>query len=243
MAGHNKWSQIKHKKAKTDAQRGKLFTKVTRELTMAAKLGGADPDMNARLRLAIQKAKEANMPNDNISRAIEKGAGGADDSSMEEIQYEAYGVAGVAFLIDTLTDNRNRTVSNIKAILTRANGTLASQGAVAYLFDQKGVIICSIGSDEDNVMTVALEAGAEDVLTEEDGSIVVTTDPSSFESVRTALDAAGITLEASEISRVAQTTVKLSGEDAKSILNLQEKLEEDDDVQDVYGNYELVDGE
>lgn len=241
MAGHNKWSQIKHKKAKTDAQKGKVFSKMARELTMAAKLGGGDPDMNARLRLAIQKAKDANMPNDNISRAIEKGAGGGDDSSMEEIQYEAYGPGGVAFLIDTLTDNKNRTVSNIRAILTRANGSLANKGSVAYLFDQKGVIICNIDSDEDKVMTVALEAGAEDIMTQEDGSVVVTTEPSTFEDVRKALEGASILIEAAEISRVAQTTVELKGDDASSILSLQEKLEEDDDVQDVYGNYELID--
>ena len=239
MAGHNKWSQIKHKKAKTDAQKGKVFSKMARELTMAAKLGGGDPDMNARLRLAIQKAKDANMPNDNITRAIDKGVGGGDDSALEEILYEAYGPHGVGFLIETLTDNKNRTVSNIRAILTRANGSLANKGAVSYLFDKKGVLVCSTDSDLDTVMEVALEAGAEDIVEEEDGVIVVTCAMDVYELVRTQLESSDIKLEMAELSMVPQTTIQLTSEQSESILTLYDKLDNDDDVQNVYGNYVL----
>ena len=191
MAGHNKWSQIKHIKAKTDAQKEGVF-KMARELTTAARTGGGDPDLNARLRLAIQKAKDANMPNDNITRAIEKGVGGGDGQQMEEILYEAYGPDGVAFLIDVLTDNKNRTVANLRALLTRANGSLANKGADSYQFDKKGMIVCSSGSNPDQVMELALDAGADDVVVEPDNSISVLTAPSSYESVRSMIESASV---------------------------------------------------
>ena len=241
MAGHNKWSQIKHKKAKTDAQKGKVFSKMARELTTAARTGGGDPDLNARLRLAIQKAKDANMPNDNITRAIEKGVGGGDGQQMEEILYEAYGPDGVAFLIDVLTDNKNRTVANLRALLTRANGSLANKGAVSYQFDKKGMIVCSNGSNPDQVMELALDAGADDVVVEPDNSISVLTAPSSYESVRSMIESASIEIVFAEITMIPQSTVDLDELSSPKVLKLQSALEQEDDVQNVYSNYSISD--
>lgn len=239
MAGHNKWSSIKHKKAKTDAQKGKQFSKVGREIMMAAKLGGADADLNPRLRLALQKAKQVNMPNENVKRAIQKGAGGDDDSQLEEITYEAFGPNGVALLIDTLTDNRNRTVSNIKAILGKGGANMATPGAVSYLFEKKGLLLFDQGIDTDKVIDIATESGADDVDLKDDGSVEVVTNVQDYESVKQAFDSSSIEYESAEITMIPSTSVKLSEEDAEKIITLLEKIEEDDDVQDVYANFDI----
>lgn len=239
MAGHNKWSSIKHKKAKTDAQKGKQFSKVGREIMMAAKLGGADADLNPRLRLALQKAKQVNMPNENVKRAIQKGAGGDDDSQLEEITYEAFGPNGVALLIDTLTDNRNRTVSNIKAILGKGGANMATPGAVSYLFEKKGLLLFDQGIDTDKVIDIATESGADDVDLKDDGSVEVVTNVQDYESVKQAFDSSSIEYESAEITMIPSTSVRLSEEDAEKIITLLEKIEEDDDVQDVYANFDI----
>lgn len=236
MSGHNKWSTIKHKKAKLDAQRGKAFTKVAREIVMAAKLGGGDVEMNPRLRLALQKAREANMPNDNIKRAIQKGVGNEDGSSLEEITYEAYAPNGVGLIIKTLTDNKNRTVSNLKAILSKGGGSMATPGAVSYLFQTKGHFLFEPGQNEDLVLQTALEADAENVETLDDGSIEVTTPPSQFESVKQAFDAQKLVYVSCDITELPSTYIPLDDEKAEKIMALIDKIEEDDDVQDVYTN-------
>jgi YebC/PmpR family DNA-binding regulatory protein len=238
MSGHSKWSTIKHKKAKTDAQRGKVFTKVVKEIIVSAKEGGGDPEANARLRLALQKAKEANMPNDNIKRAIQKGTGEIDGVSYEEIIYEGYAQDGVALLIEALTDNKNRTLPNVKSALTKGGGSLASKGAVAYLFDQKGLFVFEPGASEDQVMEVAIDAGAEDVVSGDDGSIEVITAPSDFEAVKKALDESGVIYVNGEVTMIPKTTVKLDEEKIEKVEKLIERLEDDDDVQNVYANYE-----
>ena len=236
MSGHSKWATTKHKKAKTDAQKGKAFTKVVREIMMAARLGGADPDHNSRLRLAIQKAKEANMPRDNVSRAIAKGAGKDGDSAYEEIQFEAYGPHGVALLIETLTDNRNRTVPNLRMILGKEDGSIATKGAVSYLFSKKGLFLFEPGSPQDDIMAVVTEAGADEFDVQEDGSIEVLCEPSAFEVIKNALDQAKLTYVSASIDMIASTTVPLPKEHAEQILHLIEKLEDDDDVQNIYSN-------
>lgn len=241
MAGHNKWSKIKHKKAKEDAHKGKAFTKVVREIVVAARAGGGDPDMNPALRLAIQKAKAVNMPNDNVKRAIEKGAGGGDGADLEQITYEAYGPNGVALLIETLTDNRNRTLPNLKMIVNKLGGNMAEQGSVAYMFDKKGVVYFEPGANEEQIIELALEAGADDVRRDEDGSVVVETAPEHFEPVVTAISDAGIEYADANLDMVAQTTVPLDKELAEKIMKLVDAIEEDDDVQNVYGNYEIDD--
>ncbi|MFC1617554.1 YebC/PmpR family DNA-binding transcriptional regulator, partial [Candidatus Margulisiibacteriota bacterium] len=209
MSGHNKWSTIKHKKAKADKQKGKIFSKLVKEIMMAAKLGDPDPDMNPRLRLAIQKAKEANMPNDNINRAIQKGSSNADESNLDEITFEIYAPFGVAIIAEALTDNRNRTIPNIKSILNKADATLATRGAVSYQFDKKGLIVFEPGSDEDTVMEIATENDAEDMLTNDDGSIEVTTEPKNFEQVKKAFDEKEIAYVSAEITMIPQNTISL----------------------------------
>ncbi len=237
MSGHSKWSTIKHKKAKLDQQRGKAFTKVAREIVMAARLGGGDPLMNPRLRLALQKAREVNMPNDNIKRAIQKGAGGDSDANIEEITYEAYGPNGVGIIIKTFTDNKNRTVSNIKTILSKGGGSMATPGAVSYLFHTKGHFIFEPGLDEESILQTAMESDAEDVLTSDDGSIEVTTSNAQFESVKLAFDSKKLEYASAEITEIASTSVLLDEEKAEKIMTLIDKLEDDDDVQDVYTNF------
>ena len=239
MAGHNKWSSIKHKKAKTDAQKGKAFSKVSREITMATKLGGADVDMNPRLRLALQKAKEVNMPNDNIKRAIQKGEGSGDDSSLEEILFEAYAPNGVGLLINTLTDNRNRTVANVKTILSKSGASLATKGAVSYQFSQKGFLLFSDESDEETIIDIALDKGAEDVETKEDGSIEVITDPSELETVRKGFDEKNIHYETAQLTMIPSTVVELDEEKGNQVIALIDKLEDDEDVQEVHANVEI----
>ncbi len=241
MAGHNKWSKVKHIKAKTDAIKGKQFSKVVREIIVAAKQGGGDPDMNPALRLAIQKAKDVNMPKDNVKRAIEKGVGGGEGTDLEEITYEAYGVAGVAVLIETLTDNRNRTVPNIRTIVNKAGGSMANSGSVSYLFKTKGILVFDESSDEDTLMTIALASGADDVTTLDDGGFEVLTAPETFEAVRLAFEKESVPFISADLTKVPETTIVLDEPNAKSLFRMIDALEEDDDVQNVYANYSVSD--
>lgn len=244
MSGHNKWSSIKHKKGAADAKKGKIFTKLIKEITVAAKTGGGDPDSNARLRTAILAAKAENMPNDNITRAIKKGTGELEGAAAyEDVIYEGYGPGGTALMVEVLTDNKNRTVSDIRHIFTRSNGNLGESGSVAWMFKKKGVVAIPASSvTEDELMETGLEAGAEDVIN--DGDIfMLYTDPASLESVRTALESKNVKIESAEISMIPNTTVKLSGKDAESMLKLIENLEDNDDVQKVHSNFDIDDEE
>jgi len=239
MAGHSKWANIRHRKSAQDAKRGKIFTKLIRELTVAARLGGADPAANPRLRAAIDKALSHNMPKDTIQRAINKGSGAGDDGNYEQVRYEGYGPGGVAVMVDCLTDNRNRTVAEVRHAFTKAGGNLGTDGSVAYLFTKAGVINFPAGSDEDAIMEVALEAGAEDVITHDDGSIEVVTAPADFEAVKQALETAGLVPESAEVTMRASTTVSLNAADAEKMIRLLERLEDLDDVQQVYSNADI----
>ena len=241
MSGHSKWSSIKHKKGAADAKRGQLFTKLTRALIVAAKDGGPDPASNLALQNAIDKARAASMPKDNIERAIARGAGtGADAATYEHISYEGYGPGGVAVYVDVLTDNRNRTAGEVRHIFARADGNLAESGAVAWLFERKGVILVDAGTvDEDELMLAAADAGADDV-TEEGSSFEVICAPEDLHSVREALEAAGIAVTDAEVTMLPKTTVAIEDEaTAKKILKLIDSLEENDDVQDVYANFDI----
>ncbi|MRR07490.1 MAG: YebC/PmpR family DNA-binding transcriptional regulator, partial [Deltaproteobacteria bacterium] len=225
MSGHNKWSTIKHKKGAADAKRGKIFTKIIKELTVAAKMGGADPDANPRLRTAIDKAKSENMPKDNIERAIKKGSGGLEGVNYEETTYEGYGPGGVAVLVEVMTDNRNRTVSDVRSIFSKCNGNMGEAGCVSWLFDKKGLIVYPKSTDFDALFEAALEAGADDV-TDEEGQIEVVTDPSAFIEVREALEKAGFKHDSAEVTMIPQTMVKLDGKQAESMLKLMDRLED-----------------
>jgi YebC/PmpR family DNA-binding regulatory protein len=238
MSGHNKWSTIKHKKGAADAKRGKVFTKIIKEISVAAKLGGADPAANPRLRTAIDKAKSENMPKDNIERAIKKGAGGMEGVTYEEIVYEGYGPGGAAVLVEVMTDNRNRSVSEVRSIFSKNNGNMGEAGCVAWMFSQKGLIAFEKNVDFDQLFEAALEAGAEDVA-EQDEQFEVTTDPSSFIEVREALVAKGFKFANAEITMVPQTLVELTGKQAESMLKMMDKLEDCDDVQNVYANFDI----
>jgi YebC/PmpR family DNA-binding regulatory protein len=238
MSGHNKWSTIKHKKGAADAKRGKVFTKIIKEISVAAKLGGADPAANPRLRTAIDKAKGENMPKDNIERAIKKGAGGMEGVTYEEIVYEGYGPGGAAVLVEVMTDNRNRSVSEVRSIFSKNNGNMGEAGCVAWMFSQKGLIAFEKNIDFDQLFEAALEAGAEDVA-EQDEQFEVTTDPSSFIEVREALVAKGFKFTNAEITMVPQTLVELTGKQAESMLKMMDKLEDCDDVQNVYANFDI----
>ena len=241
MAGHSKWAQIKRQKGANDAQRGQLFTKLAKEIIVAAKAGGADPAGNLRLRMAIQKAKDNNMPNDNIQRAIQRGAGGGDGAEMVEITYEGYGPAGTALLVEVATDNRNRTVAEVRNVFTRAGGNLGESGSVAWNFESRGVLTLEPkDSDPDDVAMHAIDAGAVDVLVG-DGAIDVYTEPASLEEVRKSLEEAGLAVKQAEQTRVPKTTVQLDEKAAKQTLGLVEKLESLDDVQKVYFNAEFSD--
>ena len=244
MSGHSKWSTIKRKKGAADAKRGKIFTKLIREIATAARIGGGDIDANPRLRLIVDKAKQANMPKDNIARAIAKGAGGGDDGEQyEECVYEGYGPGGVAILIETLTDNKNRTVGEVRHALTKHGGNLGSSGCVAYLFEKKGLIsIEAASADADKLMEAALEAGAEDVV-ENDEVIDVVTTPSDFSEIRDALAADGFSVAHAEITMEASTSVAVEGKEAESMLKLNDALEDLDDVQQVYANVDISDEE
>lgn len=241
MSGHSKWATIKHKKGALDAKRGALFTKIIKELTVAAKNGGGNPDANPRLRTVLAKAKEANMPADNIDRAIKKGTGELPGVVYEETSYEGYGQGGVALLIDVLSDNKNRTTAEIRNILEKKGGNMSGAGSVAWQFHKKGIIVVSkSAADEDKMMTIALDAGASDFSAEKD-NYEITTEPQDFENVRKAIVAAGITPESAEVAKVASTLVKINLTDAKSILALIEALEEQEDVQNVYSNADISD--
>ena len=239
MSGHSKWSTIKRKKGALDAKRGKIFTKLIKEITIAARLGGGDPDGNPRLRTAIQTAKGANMPQDNITRAIAKGTGELEGVSYEECAYEGYGPNGVAILISVLTDNRNRTGAEIRHILTKNNGTMAEPNAVAWNFEKKGLFLVPQESvDEETLMELALEAGAEDFESTDD-LFEIHTSPDAFETVRAALEQSGIPTESAELAMLPKSTVKLEGKEAEQMLRLMEALEDNDDVQNVYANFDI----
>ena len=240
MSGHSKWANIKHKKGKADALRGKITTKISREITIAVRMGGADPTGNMKLKLALSKAKANNIPKDNIQRAIQKGAGALEGQSFEEITYEGYGPAGVAMMVSCLTDNRNRTAADVRHVFSKYGGNLGATGCVGYMFQQKGVFAVSkeTGVEEDDLMMVALEAGAEDIKNEEEGFEIVTT-PDTFDAVEKALADAGIEVEMAEITMIPDTMAELSAEDAERVQKMLDVLEDLDDVQDVYNNADL----
>ena len=241
MAGHSKWANIKHRKAAQDAKRGKIFTKLIRELTVAAKLGGPVPADNPRLRAAVDKALTANMTRDTIDRAIARGAGSNDADNMEELTYEGYGAGGVAVLVEVMTDNRNRTVAEVRHAFNKSGGNLGTDGSVAYLFTRRGQISYAADADEDALMEAALEAGAEDILNNDDGSIDVLTAFEEFGAVKDALDAAGFVSEAAEINMIPATTTSLDLDTAQKVIQLIDMLEDLDDVQNVYSNADIPD--
>ncbi len=241
MAGHSKWANIQHRKGAQDKKRGKLFTKLIREITIAARIGGSDANANPRLRLAIDKAKAQSMPKDNIERAVKRGAGELDGVDYEEVRYEGYGPGGVAVMVDCLTDNRNRTVAEVRHAFSKFGGNLGADGSVAYLFRQVGLLAYGADIGEDRIMEAALEAGAEDVVTNDDGSVDVLTDPVDFESVRDAMIAAGLEPENAEVTMLASTQAELDESGASSMVKLLEMLEDLDDVQNVYSNAEISD--
>ena len=240
MSGHSKWATTKRKKAAVDAKRGKIFTKITKEISVAARMGGGDPDGNPRLRTAIEKARSVSMPQDNIKRAIQKGTGELPGVTYEEVSYEGYGPNGVAIYIDAMTDNRNRTVSEVRHILEKLGKGMGENGCVSWMFHKKGYLAVSkTKADEDKLMSLVLDAGAEDMQLEDD-LFVVTTAPQDFDGVKQALDKAGIPQEVAEITMVPQTYVKLEGQkEAAQMLRLMEALEDNDDVQNVYANFDI----
>ena len=241
MAGHSKWANIKHRKAGQDAKRGKVFTKIIRELTVAAKAGGGNADDNPRLTAVVDKALGANMTRDTIDRAVARGAGTAENDNLEELTYEGYGPGGVAVLVETLTDNKNRTVAEVRHAFTKYGGTLGTNGSVAYLFEKTGVIHFASGADEDQVLELALDAGAHDVVTGDDGSIDVMTTLETFGAVQDALKTAGLEAESAEMTMLASTEAELDLEGAQTLLGLVELMEDLDDVQNVYSNANISD--
>jgi len=240
MAGHSKWANIQHRKKAQDAKRGKVFTKLIREITVAARIGDADPAANPRLRLVVDKALGANMNKDTIERAIKRGSGAQDGENFDEIRYEGYGPGGVAVMVDCMTDNRNRTVSEVRHAFTKAGGNLGTSGSVAFQFVQTGILGYPAGSDEDSIMEAALEAGANDVVSNDDGSIDVLTGPEDFVSVREAMVAAGFEPEQDEVTMRAENTTPLDKDDAEKMIRLIDVLEELDDVQEVYSNADIA---
>jgi len=241
MSGHSKWSSIKHKKGAADAKRGKIFTKLIKEITVAARMGGGDPDGNPRLRSAIAAAKAENMPKENIERGIKKGTGELEGVSYEEANYEGYGPGGVAVLVDCLTDNKNRSVADIKHLFERHGGNLGEPGCVAWMFEQKGLMVFEKDTvDEEELFDLALEAGAEDVR-EEETEFEVITEPSDLESVKQAIDNAGLSYTLAEVTKIPKNTVKVEGKKAQQALNLMQSLEDHDDVSHVYANFDISD--
>ena len=239
MSGHSKWSTIKHKKGKEDAKRGQLFSKLSRAISVAAREGGSDPDSNAALYTAIEKARSYSMPKDNIDRAIQRGAGQGEGEAYESILYEGYGPAGVAILVEVLTDNRNRSAADVRNIFSKHNGSLAQPGAVAWLFERRGsIVVDGARHDEDDVMAAAIEAGADDVIID-GASFEVLTAPTTLSAVRDGMAAAGIQLEQAELTMVPKTTVVLGEADARRTLRLIDALEDSDDVQEVYANFDI----
>ncbi len=239
MAGHSKWANIQHRKGRQDEKRGRIWTRIIREIMVAARQGGGDLNANPRLRLAVDKAKAANMPADNIKRNIDKATGNLEGVTYEEIRYEGYGIGGAAIIVDTMTDNKVRTVAEVRHAFSKHGGNMGTEGSVAFQFKHCGQIIFAPGASEDQVMEIALEAGAEDVITDEEGAIEVLTAPADFEAVKNALQAAGLTPEVAEVTMRAENTIELQGDDAERMQKLLDVLEDLDDVQDVYHNADL----
>jgi YebC/PmpR family DNA-binding regulatory protein len=239
VAGHSKWANIQHRKGRQDEKRGKVWTRVIREIMVAARQGGGDLSANPRLRLAVEKAKAANMPADTIKRNIDKATGNLEGVQYEEIRYEGYGIGGAAIIVDTMTDNKVRTVAEVRHAFSKYGGSMGTAGSVAFQFKNVGQLILAPGTSEDKVMEVALEAGADDVVTDEDGAIEVITSPAAFEAVKNALDAAGLKPEVAEVTMRPENTVELTGEDAGKMQRLLDVLEDLDDVQDVFHNAEI----
>ncbi len=239
MAGHSKWANIQHRKGRQDEKRQRIWTRVVREIMVAARTGGGDPTANPRLRLAIEKAKAANMPADTIKRNIDKATGNLEGVSYEEIRYEGYGIGGAAVIIYTMTDNRVRTVAEVRHAFSKYGGNMGTEGSVAFQFKHCGQLVFAPGTDEDKVMEVALDAGAEDVITDEEGAIEVLTAPGEFEAVKNALEAAGLMPELAEVTMRAENTIELAGDDATRMQKLLDVLEDLDDVQNVYHNAEI----
>ena len=239
MAGHSKWANIQHRKGRQDEKRGRIWTRIIREIMVAARQGGGDLDANPRLRLAVEKAKAANMPADNIKRNIDKATGNLEGVVYEEIRYEGYGIGGAAIIVDTMTDNRVRTVAEVRHAFNKHGGNMGTEGSVAFQFKHQGQLIFAPGTNEDQVMEIALEAGAEDVITDEEGAIEVLTAPGDFEAVKNALQAAGLTPEMAEVTMRAENTIALEGDDAERMQKLLDVLEDLDDVQNVYHNADL----
>ena len=240
MAGHSKWANIQHRKGRQDEKRGKVWTRVIREIMVAARQGGGDLTANPRLRLAVDKAKAANMPADTIKRNIDKATGSLEGVTYEEIRYEGYGIGGAAIIVDTMTDNHVRTVAEVRHAFSKYGGNMGTTGSVAFQFKHCGQIILAPGTGEDKVMEVALEAGAQDVVTHEDGAIEVLTEPAEFEAVKNALEAAGLKPELAEVTMRAENAIELSGEDAARMQKLLDVIEDLDDVQDVFHNAEMT---
>jgi YebC/PmpR family DNA-binding regulatory protein len=241
MAGHSKWANIKHKKAAADAKRGKVWTRLIKEIQVAARMGGGDIDSNPRLRLAVEKAYDANMPKDNVNRAIQRGVGGVDGANYEEIRYEGYGIGGAAVIVDTMTDNRTRTVAEVRHAFSKNGGNMGTDGSVSFMFDHVGQFLFAPGTPEDKLMEAALEAGADDVVTNDDGSIEVLCPPNDFPKVKAALEAAGFKAEVAEVTMKPQTEVEFTGDDAVKMQKLLDALENLDDVQEVYTNAAIAD--
>lgn len=239
MAGHSKWANIQHRKGRQDEKRGKIWTRIVREITVAARIGGGDPAMNPRLRLAIDKAKAANMPADRVKYNVDKATGSLDGISYEEIRYEGYGIGGAAIIVDTMTDNKVRTVANVRHAFSKNGGNMGTEGSVAFQFKHCGQLIFAPGTSEDKVMEVALEAGAEDVITDDDGAIEVLTAFADYEAVKAALEAAGLTAEVANVTMRPENTIELSGEDAERMQKLLDALEDLDDTQEIYHNAAL----
>ncbi|QEA12080.1 YebC/PmpR family DNA-binding transcriptional regulator [Comamonas flocculans] len=239
MAGHSKWANIQHRKGRQDEKRQRIWTRVVREIMVAARAGGGDPSANPRLRLAIDKAKAANMPADTIKRNIDKATGNLEGVTYEEIRYEGYGIGGAAIIVDTMTDNRVRTVADVRHAFSKHGGNLGTEGSVAFQFRHCGQLVFAPGTDEEKVMEVALEAGADDVITDEEGAIEVLSEPGDFEAVRQALQEAGLNPEVAEVTMRAENTIELAGEDAERMQKLLDVIEDLDDVQNVYHNAAL----
>ena len=241
MSGHSKWASIKHKKGAADTKRGKVFTKLIREITVAARSGGGDIGTNARLRMVVQKAKDSNMPAENVERAIKKGTGELEGVNYEEVVYEGYGPGGIAIMVDVLTDNKNRASSDIRNTFSKKGGNMAGQGSVNWIFEKRGYIVVNKSViEEDKLVSIVLDSGAEDLKTEET-TYAITTQPGDFEKVKKALQDNKIKIEASEITSVPKNTIKVTGENAKKVLSLVSELEDNDDVQNVYANFDIPD--
>ncbi len=245
MSGHSKWANVKHRKAKADAERGKVFTKVSREILVAARQGGPDPEANFRLRMAIEKARSVNMPNDNIMRIIKRAAGASEAENYEEITYEGYGPGGVAIMVDVMTDNRNRAASDVRHTFAKHGGNLGETGCVAWMFRKTGLLVADMKDQEvteDDLMALAVEAGAQDYKSDGD-TVEITTDPEDFESVRRFMEARRVRFTVAEVTMVPHSTVRVTGKEARQVLNLTEALEDLDDVQQVHANFDIPDDE